>query len=256
MHVRPRHHHLAHLNLAQLHRALNELHLRGRHQAAVARLLDHHLQLFGGANERVAVGRDHAERAHHPFGNSIEQINRPAERVQKPLKRARDQQRHAFGARQAQALGDKLAQHDLQHGQQPERDHERDAVRYHRRPRPRDRRNQRTQERGKGKFPDVSEQEARDGDADLHAGNHAAQVTQQMLDDLGARVAFFHQLTHARKPNGDQGKFRRGKECVHADEKQNNEKSKNNHCVAAFTAPPSYLHVRRTESGGHHQAQS
>ena len=39
MHVRPRHHHLAHLDLAEFHRVLNERDFGRGQEAAVARLL-------------------------------------------------------------------------------------------------------------------------------------------------------------------------------------------------------------------------
>ena len=90
VHVGPRHHHFADFDLAQFHRALNEFHFGGGNQAAVVGLLHHHLQLFGGANERVAVRRNHAQRRYDFFGDAVEKIDGPAESLQEPIKRARD----------------------------------------------------------------------------------------------------------------------------------------------------------------------
>ena len=81
VHVGARNHHFADLDLAQLHRALNEFHFGGGNQAAVARLLHHHLQFFGGTHQGMAVRRDDAERADDLFGDAVEQIDGPAESV-------------------------------------------------------------------------------------------------------------------------------------------------------------------------------
>ena len=53
--VGARDHDFAGLDLAEFHRGLNELYFGGGEQAAVAGLLDHHLQFFGGAHQGVAV---------------------------------------------------------------------------------------------------------------------------------------------------------------------------------------------------------
>src|SRR6185437_4015106 len=45
--IRARHHHLAHLHAAQLHRVLHEFGFGGGQKAAIARLLEHDLELFG-----------------------------------------------------------------------------------------------------------------------------------------------------------------------------------------------------------------
>ena len=50
-----RDHDFAGLDLAEFHCGLNEFYFGGREQAAVAGLLDHHLQFFGGAHQGVAV---------------------------------------------------------------------------------------------------------------------------------------------------------------------------------------------------------
>ena len=90
VHVGTRNHHFAHLDLAQFHRALNEFHFGGGNKAAVVRLLDHYLQLFGGANECVAVRRNNAQRRDYFFGDAVEKIDGPAECLQEPIKRARN----------------------------------------------------------------------------------------------------------------------------------------------------------------------
>ena len=134
VHVGPRHHHLAHLDPVQLHRVLDEFHFGRGKQAAVARLLHHHLQFLDGAHQGVARKRLHAQRLQHLFGETVEQIDGPAESIQEPVKRPRHQQRDALGARQAQALRDQFAEHHLQNGEQSESESQRDAVSKHRRP--------------------------------------------------------------------------------------------------------------------------
>src|SRR5271156_1044902 len=53
--VRARDHDFAGLNLAELHRGLNEFYFGGGKQAAVAGLLDHYLQLFRGTDQGMTV---------------------------------------------------------------------------------------------------------------------------------------------------------------------------------------------------------
>ena len=144
--------------------------------------------------------------------------------LQKPVERPRDEQRDAFGAREAQAFGNEFAEDDLQHREQAESENQRDAVRDDRRPRPRDRCDERRQNSGERDFAEIAEEQARDRDADLNAGNDAAEVAEQTFDDFGARVARFDELADARSRDGDERKFRGGEECVHADEEEQRRK--------------------------------
>ncbi len=50
--------------------------------------------------------------------------------MQEPIEWPRNQQRHTFGAREAKALGDKFAEHNLQNREEPKRKYQRAAVRH------------------------------------------------------------------------------------------------------------------------------
>ena len=174
-------------------------------------------------------GEMHAQSAHDFFRRVVQQIDRPAESVQKPVKGPRDEQRHSFCARQAQALGNQFTQHDLQHRQQAESDRQRDAVRDQRGPRATNFLHQRAQNAGECDFAQIPERKARERDAHLHAGNHPAQIGKQAFDDLRARVALFHQLTYARLPHGNQREFSGGEKRVDAHQRQHREKLQGDH---------------------------
>src|SRR5271155_134485 len=146
--VRARDHYFAGLDLAEFHRGLDEFYFSSGKQAAVASLLDHYLQFFGGTNECVAVRRNYAEGADDFFGGVIEKVYGPAESIQEPGEGARDQQGHTFGAGEAEALRDQFAEDDLQNGEQAEGDGQRGAVRDYGGPGARDRLHQRAENSG------------------------------------------------------------------------------------------------------------
>ena len=77
------------------------------------------------------------EHADDFFGDVVsKKIDRPAKCSQEPMKRPRDQQRDALGAGEAETLGHKLAEDDLQEREQAEHDDERNRMREDRRPGP------------------------------------------------------------------------------------------------------------------------
>src|SRR5277367_412646 len=127
----------------------------------------------------MAVRGHHAERADNSFGNAVKQIDGPAKRVEKPVKRPRHQQRHAFGASQAEALGNQLAEDDLQNSEQTEDDDERYSMLDDRRPGASYMLDQGPDNRRQGDFAEIAQRKAGDGDPDLHAGNDAAEIADQ-----------------------------------------------------------------------------
>ena len=174
-------------------------HFRGGQQAAVARLLDHHLQFFGGARLACDRAAPITPSARTIFSAKLSsKLDRPAECVQKPVKRPRDQQRHAFGARQAQVFGTSSPSTTCRivsrrKGDEPARCRARS-------PPPTDARIDRTSgvrnpcERD---FAEIAERQAGERDADLHAGNHAARSPaaipplprgRRLLRPVGARA--------------------------------------------------------------------
>ena len=223
MHIRPRDHHFAHLHLPQFHRRLNKFHFGRRQQSAVPRLLHHHLQLFGRPHQSVAVRRHHPQRQNDFFRETIEQIDGPAKRIQKPLKRAGNQQRHPLGPRQAQTLRHQFAQHHLQNRQQPKGHHQRNRVRRQRRPRTRNRQQQRAQHFRQGHFPEIPQRQTRQGNSHLHSGHDPRQIAQQLFHDFRPRVALLHKLADARLAHRHQRKFRSGEKCVDTNQRENSE---------------------------------
>ena len=170
---------------------------RGGKQTPIVGLLDHHLKLLGGAHQRVAVGRNNSQHADDFFGGAVEKINPPPEGIQKPMKGPRNQQRDAFGPREAQALGHQLAQHHLQHGEQTKREDQSHAVRDHSRPRARNRFHKGPEDACQRDFTDVAKRQAGDGNAHLYARNDAAEVAEERFDDLGTGVPLLDELADA-----------------------------------------------------------
>ena len=51
-----------------------------------------------------------------------------------------------------------------------------------------------TQQPGERGFTERAQAQAGKSNADLYAGNHTVELSEQIQNDLGARVAFLHQL--------------------------------------------------------------
>ena len=115
-----------------------------------------------------------------------------------------------------------------------EGDDESNAVSDNGRPRPRNLLDERRRNRSQRDLAEVAKRQAGDRDADLHAGNDAAEIGEQRFDDFGARIALFDELADARKPHGDERKLRRGEKRVHADEQKHREELKGNHRAAGL----------------------
>ncbi len=109
-------------------------------------------------------------------------------------------------------------------------------MREHRRPRARKLLDERADDRRQGNLTEIAQRKARDGDAHLHAGNDAAKVADELLDDFRARVALLDKLANARKPDRNQRKFGRREKSVHADQENDAEDVERAHRRKALTA--------------------
>ncbi len=204
MHVRPRHHDFAELHLAKFDGAEDEAFFAQGQKAAFARLLNLHLEFFGGVHHGVAVRRGNTHGANDAAGNAVEQVNRRPERLQKPMEGPRNQQRHALGSAQADALGHQLAKDHV---------HSREQEKCQRQRRPmrdpcRSRAGcsapdllKRMRQRG---FAESAQGQGAHRHPHLHAGNHALQVAEEFLHDSRGGIAAFHKLAHPRKAHGHQ----------------------------------------------------
>jgi len=63
-------------------------------------------------------------------------------------------------------------------------------------------------------FSEGADGQARNGDAQLHAGNDAMQVTEEDFDDFGLGIAASHKLANTREPNSDKGELYCGEEAI------------------------------------------
>ncbi len=79
---------------------------------------------------------------------------------------------------------------------------------------------ERAQERRERGFAERTQAKARERDANLHAGNDAVEMPEQVQYDSRARIACLHQLPHTRKPHGHERKFHGREESVHGHQRQ------------------------------------
>lgn len=221
--IRARNHDFAHLNVAEVHRALNKTLLDGLEDAALARLLDENSQLLGGTHGPVALRHFYAEGLDEPARDAVEKPDGPAKRPQKPTERASNEESDALGMGQAQAFRDELSENDLQRGQQNEREEKRETVIDDRSVTSGDADEKWTEEIGESELAEIAKREACQSDSDLYAGNDRAHVGDQKLDDARAHVTLLNELANARMPNRDERKFDGGKKCVNGDEGENDE---------------------------------
>ena len=207
VHVRARNHDFTRLDLSQLDRALDELHFGFRNQTAVARLLDHHLEFLGGAHKRVAVRRDDPQGEYELLGDSVEQVDCGTKRLQEPVKRSRNEKRYALGAGKAEALRYEFAQHDLQKSEKSESENECRRMGQQSGPRLPDAFDEGIEDPRQRHFAKIAEQEACDRYPDLHARYDAADVAEEILDDLRPRHRPFHSADERGKPARQPGKI-------------------------------------------------
>src|SRR6185437_9955744 len=149
--------------------------------------------------------------------SGVQEIDGPAKGVKEPVKRTRYKKRDAFGTGQAQTLGNELAEYHLQDREQSKHDDERGTVGHDGGPWSHHFFNHWPEKRRQCDLSQISKREAGNGDADLHARHDPTEIPEELFDDLGARIALFHKLTNARKPDGNEREFGRGKKCVYAD---------------------------------------
>ena len=229
VHVRARDHQLADLDLVELHSVLHELHFGGLKEAAIAGLFDDHVQFFGGANAVVAGRRGDAEPENDFVGNGVKEIDGPGEKFEEGVEGAGDDQSDALGVGQAEGFGNQFAEDDLNNGEQAEGEDQSDGVRGQSDPHAGKCGGERTQEFGQGNFTDVAQGQAGQSDADLHAGNDAAEVSGEEFDDACAGITALRELADARLANGDEREFGGGEETVDGDQEKDGEQPKANH---------------------------
>lgn len=230
--IRPRNHDFAHLNLAELHRRLDEFDFAGADEAAFASLLNQHLELFNGANQGMAGRRGDTEETDKLRGDEIEGIDGPAKGVQEPFERASNDESNAFGTGQTERFGNQFTEDDFEASEKGEGDDQRDAMSGDRGPRTRDIRDERAEDVRERDFTDIAEEQADDGDSNLNSRDHTIEVSEKRFDDSRPGVALFDQLVDAGGTDSDERKFGRGEKGVDKDEEKDTSEVKDDHRVA------------------------
>ena len=245
MEVGARNHDFADLKLTQLDGALNEFFFARGEQTALAHLSNEDLQLFGGVNERVGLRGADAHGADKHLRGVVEKHNRPTENAQEPTQGAGDEKRHALGALEAEAFGDKLAQDDVHEGEQQKGENHGDGVGNDDGPgagHPAEATEKNLRE---GALADDAQGEAGDGDANLYAAEDTVEVAEKLLDNEGAGVALLDELLDASDADGNESELGGHEEGVEAGEEEDAEEAKEEHDGGILAA----WEARRKERG-------
>src|SRR6202030_1478757 len=171
----------------------------------------------------------------------VEKIDGPAKSIQEPAKGPRDEERDAFGAGEADGLGNQFADHYVQNRQKNESRGKRTSVSDHGGARSGNSVPQRAEKVCQSGFAEGAESEAGEGNSELHAGHDVVQVGDQGLDDLGADIALANKLADPGDAHGDEGELGGGEESVEDDEEQYADQANDEH--AGREAP--WLHCSR-----------
>lgn len=200
-------HNLAGLNFAEADSALNDLHFDGLEKAAFASLFDEDLQFFGGADGVLALWLADADGAIDFVGDAVEQVDGPTKGMKEPAKWTGDDEGDFFRPGEGDAFGDEFAEDDFDNGESAEGEHEGGGMNGDEGPAGRDRGDGGAERFGERDFTDVAESKASEGDADLHAGDDAAEVGEEVFNDFGAGISLLRELADAGVAHGDHGKF-------------------------------------------------
>ena len=150
--VRRLHHRLERLLRRQVDRERNDVHARDHHVVGVLvaevedlgdhlllllldlavplRAVEEHPQLGLRVDVALRAGRLHPHRAQDQLGRPLEDPDQRPEEDEEPTHRRRDGQRHALGVLQGHALGDELADDDVQERDDQEREDDREDRRH------------------------------------------------------------------------------------------------------------------------------
>ena len=143
----------------------------------------------------------------------------------KTTQRPGQPQRGVVGVLQRQRLGNQLAEDDVQERDEQEGQHGGDGVRGDGVPAAEQPVERRVQQRGQGRFADEAQADARQGDAELRAGDGAAQVAHRGIDRPGALDAAGDQFFHAGFADGHQRVLGGHEQSVQCDESRDGEQA-------------------------------
>lgn len=177
-HVGARDHHLAQVPLRELQRVVHEFGRGGREFALFVGFTDEVAQLLQGRAVVELLDGFDADAAQQPVGDAVEDMDHGADDPQVDQGGGGEGLRHALGHGEGEVLGGEFAEDHLDDGRHHERQHHGDA------------RDQAVgearavqggpQEGGDGRFREEADDEPRDGDAELRAGQHEGEPLQHL----------------------------------------------------------------------------
>ena len=205
--VGPRHHHLRDLLVGEVEDLVEHLLLLLLELAALGGSVEEHLQLGLGESAALLTRRLEPEDAQYGVGRVLEHPDQRPHQDEEPADGPGDEDGGRLRVPQGDSLGNELADHDVQVGDDEERERERD-------------------DRGRDRFEDVREDglaestdgQARDGHAELHRGDEARRVRRDVQDEARAAVALVAELGDAGATRRDEAVLGRHEERVQQEE--------------------------------------
>ena len=190
-------------------------------ETLAARFAEQLGELVRGVGRLQLVLGLHLHHAQQAVGGVVEQ---PDERVRQlhPGDVHRHQpQREPFGLGDRQVLRHHLADQDVRHGDERERERERDGMQERlRQPDHVEQAGKPVRDRG---FAEPAEQQRADGDAELCARQHLRHVPAGVDHDLRAGLSLFQQRFQPVAAGGDEGELRADEEGVHQQQRDDQE---------------------------------
>ena len=186
-----------------------------RQHSHAARGGRHQLQLFRGV-DATFLGERGVEGTEHERGRAIHEAHDGAREVDEDVHGAGDGDGHLIGAAQGQSFRNKLAEQDMEIGNEGEGEGHGGKVRVE--VRVGQAAHGLFKDAGDGGLADPAEGEAAESDAELDGGKEVAEIFLEAADSARAGPVFGDELLDARLAHAHQSKLRRHKKTVRQNE--------------------------------------
>ena len=224
-HLGARGHHLLRGLLAELEDALEQPGVLLQHAAAFGALLDEHPDLLGRVQPLVLAGGRDAHAPEEPVGGAVEERDRPRHDPGEAHQRRGHPAAHRLGIEQRQRLRHQLAEDDVQHGDDDERDRRRYAVRGERGERVRQPVEGALDQAGERRLADPAEAQRGERDPELRGGDVAVERLYGASCQPSFAIPRAGELVEPRAPRADQGELGRHEEGVREDQDDDRDKT-------------------------------
>ena len=208
-HFGPRHHHVGRLLVGEVEDLVEHLLLLLFELALDGRALEQHLQLRLRVDGAFGSRRLQPEHAQRDLARALQEPDQRLEDDEEQPHRRRDEERRLLRVAERDALGDELADDDVEERQDEEReDHGHDG------------RHHRIEELGQRVLAQGSDRQRGDRDPELHRGDEPWRLVGEAEDGAGPAVALVGELVHPRPAYGHERVLGRDEEAVQQHERR------------------------------------